>query len=133
MEPHRFAGRRVVQPVPAGEHTGLHGQREPKIRLLPAGFADKAWRRDTDEGQNRFVQSEGLAEYIGTAAEPVLPEVGANDGGWRLDAVLGRSEYPADCRANAQRLKESTRYQAAARFFPLAAVEADLPVAEAAL
>ena len=54
VEPHHFVGRRIVQPIAAGQHAGLHAQREPEVRLLPAGFADEARRRDADDGQRRL-------------------------------------------------------------------------------
>lgn len=122
-----------MQPILAGQHTGLHFQGNPEIRLLSAGFAYKATRRDTDDCQHSFAQGEGLAQHVGTSAEPVLPVVVANDGIGRLSAIVGRREYPPNCRAHAQNLKKSARYQAPACFLPLAALEADLPRVETAL
>ena len=133
MQPHRFDGGRIVQPVVARQHAGLHAQRKPEIRLLAAGLADKAGRRDTDDGQRGFGQDEALAEHAGIAAEAPLPIPVADDGIRHRSAVLGGCEYPSDGCAGAQNLKESTRNQTAARFFPRAAIEADLPTIEAAL
>jgi hypothetical protein len=133
MKPHDIGGRRIVQPILAGQHSGLHSQREPEVRLLSAGFADKAARGDTDDGQGGLAHRDGLAEHVEAAAEASLPVVVTQDGGGCPGAVLGRREYPADRGANAESLKESTGYQPATGFFPLAIIEADLPGAEAAL
>ncbi len=96
MEPHGFAGRRVVQPVASGEYVGLHTQREPEIRLLAAGFTDEAGRCDTDDGQDRFAQGECLAQHVGAAAEASLPVVIADDGIGRVGAVVAGGEYATD-------------------------------------
>ena len=50
VEPHHLVGRRIVQPVAAGQHAGLQPQRQPEVGLLPAGFADEAGGRDADDG-----------------------------------------------------------------------------------
>jgi hypothetical protein len=122
-----------VQPIPAGQHAALHAQRDPQVRLLPAGFADKAGRGDADDGQRSVAQGERLAQHVGTAGEPALPVVVTDHGPGRLSAILGRREYPADRRAHPQHLKKFTRHQAPARFVPLAVLVADLPRLEAAL
>ncbi len=44
----------------------------------------------TDDGQRNFVHRDGLAQRVGTTADPALPVVVTNDGVGRLDAVLGR-------------------------------------------
>ena len=45
-----------MQPIAAGQHAGLHAQREPEVRLLPAGFADEAgWREPRKRKRERHV------------------------------------------------------------------------------
>src|ERR1051326_3555689 len=100
MEPHRLTGRRVVQPNLAGYYAGLHPQRKPKVRLLPAGFADEARRSNADDGEHGFAQGEGLAQHSGAAAEAALPIVIANDGVGRVDSIFSSGEYAADPRAD---------------------------------
>src|SRR5439155_8175862 len=109
VKPHNLFWRRLVQPIGAGEHAGLHAQREPEVGLLPAGFADESWRRDADDGERRVAHREGLAQHVESAAEATLPVAVTHDGARRLGAVFVGCEDPANRRANAENLKEAAR------------------------
>ena len=122
-----------MQPIAAGQHLRLHLDRQPEVRPLPAGFADKTRRCDTDDRQRRVAHSECLPEHVLTAAESALPVVVADDDGRFLAPIVGCRKDPADRRADAEHVKEPARHQPSVGLFPRATVDADTPAIEAAL
>ena len=89
--------------------------RRPQLGVLGQGEVKVRWQ-DANEhvrlgaGQPRRLQGEGLAENVGTAAEPPLPRaVRDHDRRRRCGSFVFRAEVASDLRRNAERAKELAR------------------------
>jgi hypothetical protein len=133
VQPHRLVGRRFVEVIVAGEHARLHAQRYPQVGELTARLADERGGHDADNRKSGIPDRQRSADHIGAAAESALPEVVADHGFSRVDAIGVRGEHAAGGRIRTQHLEVGARDHAAAHLFRRLAANACLPEAEAAL
>ena len=111
-----------MQPVAAGQHRRLHGQRQPDIRPLADGFAEERSRRNADDRKHAVADSDRGAEDVGTAAEAALPVVVADHCVSRHRIVIG-IEGPSEQRRHTQRAEVFGRHHAGANLFRLAPID----------
>jgi hypothetical protein len=134
MQPHHLVGRRLLQPVGAGQHATLQSQRQPHIGLLAAGLADEACWCDANDGNGRVTDDQRLPNDIATAAETPLPIGVTDDRVRRFAGILdGCRKQPPDRWMDAEHFEKSPRDEATIRFLRRPTVDTNLPAVQTAL
>ena len=137
VQPHHLldAAGFVAKPIAARQHRPLHRKRNPGVRPFTDGLAEEPFGRDADDRQHARSKRDRPAEHLGIAAEPLLPEVVADDGhrrGSRGRLVCGLERVPQDGR-HAERSRIRRRNHAECERLQIAAGDARLDLLQRAV